>query len=86
MAGTETIRIDHCPECSGAHDFSLMVYRTTSLHMEPGDSITSGPQRREVRVTRQFTCPVTGGAFQATVVLEDMPPLNRIETVNGIPV
>jgi hypothetical protein len=80
---TEYLNVTSCPKCGTSHRYALTVERAVILHEVVLGS--SREQRRRVRQTRLFTCPIKNEEFQATFFLsETASTLITSVTVSGI--
>lgn len=77
----EFIKIAVCPKCKQQHRYRLEVKRAIVMKMETMSDMNE--RRRDVRVTRLFTCPKTQEDYQATFTLTDTSS-NRIEDVSVV--
>ena len=81
---TEYLDIPKCPKCGDGHRYKLDVNRSIVIKMLTMADMNE--QRRTVKMTRLFTCPVKDEEFQVKFILYDSSS-DRIEnvTVIGIP-
>jgi hypothetical protein len=68
VVSIETIRIEHCPHCRGAHSYKLEVERAIIIKV-------LGSKKREqpatVKTTPLFICPLKNEPYRASLYLHD---------------
>ncbi|HME42792.1 MAG TPA: hypothetical protein VKF36_06880 [Syntrophorhabdales bacterium] len=76
----ETVRIEHCPHCRGAHVYRLEVERAIAL------TVVTRKRREKptkVKTTQLFICPLQNEQYRASLILEDTSS-DRIRAVTVI--
>ena len=76
----ETVRIEHCPHCRGAHVYRLEVERAIALRVP---TRKKREQPSTIKTTQVFICPLQNEQYQASLVLEDTSS-DRIRAVTVI--
>jgi hypothetical protein len=72
---TQSISIECCPKCGKMHKYPLIVRRSLIL------SLSDSEKQEHIRTfTCLFTCPSTGEAFQAEIVVKT-PSIGDVESV-----
>lgn len=76
---SEVLEISKCPKCGNKHRYNIEVKRSFVMRMMTAADIHE--QKRQVRVTRLFTCPTNNEDFEAKFILTDTS-FDRIENVS----
>ena len=77
---TETVTIQKCPKCAGAHTYQLFTRRTIVMYLAD-----TGDEEKVKTITCLFNCPVTGKPFQAKLRLR-VPANEGITSIDVQPV
>jgi Zn-finger nucleic acid-binding protein len=77
----ETVRIEMCPHCRGAHAYQLEVERANIIKVLRTHKKGEKPSR--VKVSPHFVCPVRNEKYQVSLYLQDTSS-DRIRAVSVI--
>ncbi len=78
----ETIHVQSCPYCKGAHTYRLEVERAKLMMMTPTNH--KGREREStVKITSHIFCPLNDEQFQVSYYLQDTSS-DRIRAVSVI--
>jgi hypothetical protein len=78
--GVETVLIEHCPHCRGAHSYRLEVERAVII------KVLDSKKREKpstMKTTQLFTCPLQNEQYRASLYLQDTSS-DRIKAVTVI--
>jgi hypothetical protein len=78
---TETVCMQNCPHCGGAHSYVLEVERAIIIRVLTTHKKHEKPSR--VKVTQLFACPLKNEQYQAAFYLQDTSS-DRIKAVGVI--
>jgi len=77
----ETVLVEICPHCRGAHTYRLLVARAVTLSVLPPSKKREKPSN--VEVTQVFVCPLKDQTYEASFYLQDTSS-DRIRAVSVI--